>query len=129
MFVEPAVGLSQGQGRVIVISDDPSIPEAPELAGSFSATDVTVGIEGGYERGKLLGLGVEERVRIGKEFLVQVAVVAELVRRGKEGGGVVCAAGSSTCRLLAVMMGWEKAIGKGRWKDVDGGLGWRDVDW
>ncbi|KAL8795738.1 MAG: hypothetical protein Q9195_001789 [Heterodermia aff. obscurata] len=37
---------------------------------------------------------------------------------------VVCGVSSIGCRLLAVMLGWQKGIVQGRWKNVDGGYGW-----
>lgn len=37
---------------------------------------------------------------------------------------VVCAVSSVGCRLLAVMMGWERAVVGQWWKNVDGGFGW-----
>jgi hypothetical protein len=33
------------------------------------------------------------------------------------------------CRLLAVMMGWERAMEKGGWVNVDGDFGWTGVEW
>lgn len=39
--------------------------------------------------------------------------------------GVVCGVSSVGCRLLAVMMGWDHAIVKQRWRNVDGDLAWR----
>ncbi|KAF8538564.1 hypothetical protein BDD12DRAFT_806024 [Trichophaea hybrida] len=130
VFVDPAVSLSKGEGRVIVVSDDPMVPEAPQLAGAYKANDVGVGIQGGWGKMAFVGLSVEERRRVGEEFLVQIEVVRRLVERGAvDEGGVVCAAGSAMCRLLAVMVGWEKSVVKERWWDVEGGLGWRGVDW
>ena len=37
---------------------------------------------------------------------------------------IVCGVSSIGCRLLAVMLGWQKGIVEGRWKNVDGGYGW-----
>ena len=37
---------------------------------------------------------------------------------------IVCGVSSIGCRLLAVMLGWQKGIVEGRWKNVDGGFGW-----
>jgi hypothetical protein len=33
------------------------------------------------------------------------------------------------CKLLAVMMGWENAIVKGRWVNIDGDFEWKGVAW
>ena len=37
---------------------------------------------------------------------------------------VVCGVSSIGCRLLAVMLGWERGIVEGRWINIDGGFGW-----
>lgn len=37
---------------------------------------------------------------------------------------VVCGVSSIGCRLLAVMLGWEKGIVEGRWINIDGGFEW-----
>ena len=37
---------------------------------------------------------------------------------------IVCGVSSIGCRLLAVMLGWQKGIVEGRWKNIDGGYGW-----
>ena len=41
---------------------------------------------------------------------------------------VVCGVSSIGCRLLAVMLGWEKGILEGRWKNIDGNFGWRALE-
>ncbi|KAI9792073.1 MAG: hypothetical protein M1816_003055 [Peltula sp. TS41687] len=41
---------------------------------------------------------------------------------------VVCAVSSVTCRLLAVMMGWD-ALVDGKWKNVDGDWTWSGLEW
>lgn len=162
VFVDAAVELidsvagqqpaqQQERGRVVVVSDDPAVPDAPQLAGSFSPWNSNgrqgggggggAGMmAGGYSPNQLLALSMADRVALGREFVVQLRVVAELLSRRNssspssgEGAssqaGVVCAAGSATCRLLAVMLGWELSVEMERWKDVDGGLGWRGIDW
>ncbi|KAA8892822.1 hypothetical protein FN846DRAFT_914820 [Sphaerosporella brunnea] len=125
-----AAELSGGRGRVVVMSDDPTVPGAPQLAGSIPAVESGMHgvLEGGWSRAGFEGLTVDERRFVGRRFLVEMAVVAELAGEGTE-GGVVCAAGSATCRLLAVLVGWENSILAQRWRDVDGGLGWSGVDW
>ena len=139
----------QQRGRVVVVSDDRAVPDAPQLAGSFSPWNSNgrqggggggTGMAGGYSPDQLLALPMADRVALGREFVVQLRVVAELLSRRNssdpssgEGAssqaGVVCAAGSATCRLLAIMLGWELSVEMERWKDIDGGLGWRGIDW
>jgi hypothetical protein len=53
---------------------------------------------------------------IGRGYLLDLAVLGA-------SDGVVCAVGSSACRLVGVMMGWE-AVSEGRWVNVDDGRGW-----
>ncbi|KAI5805329.1 hypothetical protein DFH27DRAFT_367002 [Peziza echinospora] len=57
-------------------------------------------------------------------YLMDLKISGELAREGDDDngvvGGVVCGGYSYTCRLLAVIMGWEQAIVKERWRDVDG---------
>ncbi|KAI5817225.1 hypothetical protein BZA77DRAFT_245206, partial [Pyronema omphalodes] len=131
VFVDFALGMGDAgnQARVAVVSDDGEVPGAPQLAGSYAVAGMG-GMKGGYRPQELIKMTVEERVTVGREFLIQLRVVAELAKRGGvEKGGVLCAGGSATCRLLAVMLGWEKAIENERWKDIDGDMGWWGVDW
>lgn len=37
---------------------------------------------------------------------------------------VVCGVSSIACRLLAVMLGWQKGVVEERWRNIDGGFGW-----
>ncbi|KAM5438357.1 hypothetical protein MferCBS31731_005218 [Microsporum ferrugineum] len=60
------------------------------------------------------------RELVGKTYLTDLALLAE-------GDGVVCAVSSTTCRLLAVMLGWDKAIVHGGWKNVDGKMDWMGI--
>lgn len=62
------------------------------------------------------------RELVGRAYLLDVAVLARA-------DTVVCTVSSVTCRLLAVMMGWENAVGKGMWRNVDGDFDWRGIMW
>jgi hypothetical protein len=130
-IADAAAELSEGEGRVVVMSDDPEVPGAPQLAGSHPAVLGAEGmLEGGWSREKFAELEMGERISTGRRFLVEMMVIADLVKVGEaDTGGVVCAAGSAACRLLAVLLGWDKSILKERWKDIDGGLGWSGVNW
>lgn len=61
------------------------------------------------------------RELVGRAYLLDLKVVGSSDR-------VVCGVSSIGCRLLAVMMGWERGIVQGGWKNVDGGFGWRGFD-
>ena len=59
------------------------------------------------------------RELLGRAYMLDLAVLGE-------GDGVVCGASAMGCRLLAVMMGWEKAVEKGMWVNIDKGVdGWK----
>lgn len=58
------------------------------------------------------------RSLMARAYLLDLAVLAGA------SDAVVCTVSSMGCRLLAVMQGWESAIEKGRWVNVDGEFGW-----
>ncbi|PFH59281.1 hypothetical protein XA68_12573 [Ophiocordyceps unilateralis] len=56
---------------------------------------------------------------IARAYMMDLAVLAGASDK------VVCAVSAMGCRLLAVMMGWERGIEQGAWVNVDrGGHGW-----
>lgn len=65
---------------------------------------------------------LEVRGLIGRAYLLDLAVLGQADR-------VVCGVSSNSCRILAVMMGWEKAIVRGEWMNVDGDWDWSDIVW
>ena len=107
--------------------------------------DENVGWEGGFFKDLFWGLGTPSkssrpprrqaeprnseapselalllRRLIGRAYLLDLAVVGSADR-------VVCGISSVSCRLLAVMMGWERAIVKKEWQNVDGGFEWQGI--
>ncbi|KAK2750087.1 hypothetical protein FQN57_004579 [Myotisia sp. PD_48] len=60
------------------------------------------------------------RELVGKAYLLDMAVLGQT-------DGVVCAVSTVSCRLLAVMLGWERAIEDGGWRNVDGNWHWRGI--
>ncbi|KAI9700598.1 MAG: hypothetical protein M1820_006752 [Bogoriella megaspora] len=59
------------------------------------------------------------RELLGRAYMLDLAVL------GKS-DGVVCGASAMGCRLLAVMMGWDRAVVQGMWRNVDKGVdGWK----
>lgn len=62
------------------------------------------------------------RELVGRAYLLDLAVLGRA-------DSVVCTVSSIGCRILAVMMGWERAIGKGEWVNVDGDFDWRGIVW
>ncbi len=107
--------------------------------------DETVGWEGGFFSGMFwsLGkpnsipasaaeqpdtkLGMTDEVKRLRE-LVGRAYVLDLMVLGRS-DRIVCTVSSMGCRLLAVMMGWEKAIDEGAWVNIDGDFEWRGISW
>ncbi len=67
-------------------------------------------------------LALRLRELVGRAYLLDLAVLG---RSDK----VVCGVSSVSCRLLAVMMGWEGAIVKSGWRNVDGGWDWKGIIW
>lgn len=65
---------------------------------------------------------LELREFLARAYLLDLAVLASTDK-------VVCAVSSHTCRLLAVMLGWERAFDHGDWNNVDGNYEWRAVDY
>lgn len=57
------------------------------------------------------------RELIGRAYLLDIAILAQTDH-------VICGISSVTCRLLAVMMGWDHAIAGRSWHNIDGGWDW-----
>ncbi|KAL9106740.1 MAG: hypothetical protein Q9227_008310 [Pyrenula ochraceoflavens] len=62
------------------------------------------------------------RELVGRSYLLDLGVLGQADR-------IVCGVSASGCRILAVMMGWEKAMERGWWKNVDGEFDWKGVVW
>lgn len=63
-------------------------------------------------------MAVRLREFLGRAYLLDLKLLSSA-------DGVVCGVSSVGCRLLAVMMGWERSMVEKRWRNVDGGFGWR----
>ncbi|KAK8088908.1 hypothetical protein PG997_003869 [Apiospora hydei] len=55
---------------------------------------------------------------IGRAYLMDLAILAH----GSD--ALICTISATGCRLMAVMMGWEKAINHGDWVNIDGNYQW-----
>ncbi|PGH32302.1 hypothetical protein GX50_04897 [[Emmonsia] crescens] len=62
------------------------------------------------------------RELVGRAYLLDLAVLGQA-------DAVVCGVSSIGCRLLAVMLGWDRAIEQGKWKNVDGTWHWKGIIW
>ncbi|MCJ1307851.1 hypothetical protein MMC25_001499 [Agyrium rufum] len=74
------------------------------------------------ERGSPSHLALQLREYVGRSYLMDLAVLGKSDR-------IVCGVSSVACRLLAVMMGWEKGIVGGDWVNVDGDFDWKGIVW
>ena len=62
------------------------------------------------------------RELVGRAYLLDLAVLAKA-------DTMVCTVSSTACKLLAVMMGWDKAFKEGRWRNIDGDFDWKGIAW
>ena len=62
------------------------------------------------------------RELVGRAYLLDLAVLGKA-------DTMVCTVSSTACKLLAVMMGWDKAFKEGRWRNIDGDFDWKGIAW
>ena len=62
------------------------------------------------------------RRRIARAYFMDLAILGNTDR-------VVCTQTSTACRLLAVMLGWDRAIEQEQWRNVDGLWFWKGIVW
>ncbi|KAI0843011.1 hypothetical protein F5Y06DRAFT_78889 [Hypoxylon sp. FL0890] len=55
---------------------------------------------------------------IGRAYMMDLAVL------GQASDAVICTMSAMGCRLIAVIMGWEKAMEEGKWVNIDGDFQW-----
>jgi hypothetical protein len=63
------------------------------------------------------------RELVGRAYLMDLAVL------GSASDTVVCGVSAMGCKLLAVMMGWERAFDRKAWVNIDGEFDWKGVSW
>lgn len=61
------------------------------------------------------------RSLVGRAYMMDLAVLSDV------SDAIVCTVSSVGCRLLAVMLGWDSAVERGNWVNIDGGYGWLGV--
>ncbi|KAI1847384.1 hypothetical protein JX265_005556 [Neoarthrinium moseri] len=61
------------------------------------------------------------RSLIGRSYMMDLAVL------GQGADVVICTVSSAGCRMVGVIMGWEKAMEKGNWMNIDGNYMWTGV--
>ncbi|KAK0657530.1 hypothetical protein B0T16DRAFT_62252 [Cercophora newfieldiana] len=137
------------QDRIKLASKQPKEVAPPDRKFMRKFIDESVGWEGGFYESMFWTLGApkrkdasshapapgggheenenpsEEMLRlrslVGRAYLMDLAVLADA------SDAVVCTASSAGCRVLAVMMGWEGAMEKGLWVNIDKGAEWEGV--
>ncbi|CAD6500621.1 BgTH12-06330 [Blumeria graminis f. sp. triticale] len=63
------------------------------------------------------------RELVARTYLMDSAVL------GKASDKIICTVSCMSCRLLGIMMGWEKAIDQRGWVNIDGESGWIGMNW
>ncbi|UNI21107.1 hypothetical protein JDV02_007125 [Purpureocillium takamizusanense] len=60
---------------------------------------------------------------LGRAYAMDLAVLAGASDK------VVCAVSATGCKLLGVMLGWERGMERGAWVNIDGGYSWSGLSW
>ena len=94
-------------------------PSTPKTARSISLREEQLQGEGRVVPPEL---ALQLRALVGRSYLLDLAVVGKADK-------IVCGVSSVGCRLLAVMMGWEKGIVQHKWHNVDGDFDWKSIVW
>ncbi|KAI9849055.1 MAG: hypothetical protein M1838_000309 [Thelocarpon superellum] len=89
--------------------------------GSAPSSSANAAQQGNVEAPSPLALRLRELV--GRTYLLDLKVL------GEDTDGVVCGVSATGCKLLAVMMGWDKAMVAHRWKNIDGDFDWNGLVW
>ncbi|KAF3360381.1 hypothetical protein VDGD_04379 [Verticillium dahliae] len=81
------------------------------------------GVAGQTKKPQPTADAVRLRSYIGRAYMLDLAVLSG------SSDVVICTVSAMGCRLLAVMMGWERAMEKDNWVNVDGDYGWTALSW
>ena len=139
---------SSNNNIILLATDDPDVYSAPEMSSATRAQsyihlaskstlpvstpsyiDTAIGWEGGFfqslfwslDKHNSNALGIREG--LARAYLLDLKVLGELSDR------IVCGVSATGCRILAVLMGWERGIKQGRWESVDGDFEWMGILW
>ncbi|EHL02567.1 hypothetical protein M7I_1361 [Glarea lozoyensis 74030] len=123
-----------------------SNPQPQGPTGMRNFVDEAVGWEGGFFAPMFWSLGrpnglpptavttpdvkvppTDEALRlrelVGRAYLMDLAVL------GQASDKIVCTVSSAGCRILAIMLGWDKSFDKAGFMNVDGTFDWRGISW
>lgn len=137
-YAEIARNVTGRHGNVVYASDDVHVYSTPEFTNFLPAQGSAVvnawvgeleisADQKGFVTEEFLELDPEQRIELGRSYVRDLKILGELAARGD--AGAVCDIASTTCRLIAVIMGWERAILEAGWKNVDGDYDWSGVAW
>lgn len=128
-------GALRAQERIKLAAKEPVAREELDRSVMHLFKEEAVGWEGGFFRVMFWNLGrpaisskqtqislapetTKLRSYIGRAYTMDLAVL------GVSSDVVVCTISAMGCRLLAVMMGWEKAMVNEQWVNIDGDFSW-----
>jgi len=128
-LMSSAIAAAGGNTTVLLSSDDPEIYSLPEFADYTPAQLVPSPrslLSGGwtrqaFENARASGSSVV--VDLAREYFRDAKILGETT------GKLFCGGNGNTCRVLAVVMGWQTAVEEEGWINVDDGRGWFGVDW
>ncbi|EPS35962.1 hypothetical protein H072_10587 [Dactylellina haptotyla CBS 200.50] len=114
------------------VFEDKDVKECAELGQCVRAQDrkVSVGLPGGFwaEDVHNMDKQLNEAEGVAVGYLVDFSVMVQSLAGAKD-GWAVCGLDGDMCRMLAVGMGWESAIEKGHWVNIDGDFDWFGIRW
>ncbi|OTB02113.1 hypothetical protein M426DRAFT_62825 [Hypoxylon sp. CI-4A] len=134
-------GAARAQEQIKLASKQHIQDANPDKSVMHKFVDETFGWEGGFFASMFWNLGrstinnanaadeVQTTLKPSAETmrlrgLIGRAYVMDLAVLGRASDAVVCTMSAMGCRLLAVIMGWEKAMEEGRWVNIDGDFTW-----
>lgn len=143
VYASPELGLSSLRAQSRIVLATKAALEAAQGKPNPWLDEIT-GWEGGFYRDVFFSLGqpvgnaddmaklsgkpevpeqaMKLRELVGRAYLLDLAVLGKA-------DALVCTVSSTSCRLLAVMMGWRGAVEESRWRNVDGEFGWKGIMW
>ncbi|KXJ95494.1 hypothetical protein Micbo1qcDRAFT_157457 [Microdochium bolleyi] len=132
----------RAQERIKLAGLKPAAPKVLDKGVMHPFTEEAVGWEGGFFRVMFWNLGRpaishtqtheqqhQRKPNLGPETtklraFMGRAYVMDLAVLGQASDMMVCTISAMGCRLLAVMMGWEKAMVNEQWVNIDGDFSW-----
>ncbi|CUS12921.1 unnamed protein product, partial [Tuber aestivum] len=131
-LISSATANAGGNATVLLSSDDPEVYSLAEFASYTPAQlpppppDTRNILPGGWTRqafGDARAGESEAVTNMAREYFRDVKIL------GEAASTLFCGGNGNTCRVLAVVMGWQTAVEEKGWVNVDDGRGWFGVDW